>query len=81
MTDQLYQLNYDLDGTSYAVRENLVDILERELLGPTPAPKRCCRSAHGRTTSLVTLRRLGSTGKARPTDEARLTNKRSMTSL
>ena len=39
MTDQLYQLNYDLDGTSYAVRENLVDILERELLGPTHGPE------------------------------------------
>jgi hypothetical protein len=29
-----YQLNYDLDGSSYAVRENLVDIIRREILGP-----------------------------------------------
>lgn len=29
-----YQLNYELDGSSYAVRENLVDIIRRELLGP-----------------------------------------------
>jgi len=31
---QGYQLAYVPDGTSYTVRENLVDILERELLGP-----------------------------------------------
>jgi len=29
-----YQLNHELDGSSFAVRENLVDIIERELLGP-----------------------------------------------
>lgn len=29
-----YELNYELNGTSYAVRENLLDILQRELLGP-----------------------------------------------
>jgi hypothetical protein len=29
-----YQLNYEPDGTSFTVRENLLDILERELLGP-----------------------------------------------
>ncbi|MDR1355308.1 MAG: DISARM system helicase DrmA [Propionibacteriaceae bacterium] len=29
-----YQLGYPLDGTSYAVRENFVDILGRELVGP-----------------------------------------------
>jgi len=29
-----YQLTYEPDGTSFTVRENLVDILERELLGP-----------------------------------------------
>ncbi|WP_404286127.1 DISARM system helicase DrmA [Glutamicibacter arilaitensis] len=29
-----YELAQELDGSSYAVRENLVDILERELLGP-----------------------------------------------
>ena len=34
-----YQLNYDLDGSSYAVRENLVDILRRELLGPIHGPE------------------------------------------
>lgn len=33
-----YELNYELDDTSYAVRENLVDILERELLGPIHGP-------------------------------------------
>ncbi|WP_415853871.1 DISARM system helicase DrmA [Sinomonas sp. G460-2] len=32
--DSGYALNYPTDGTSLAVRENLVDILERELLGP-----------------------------------------------
>jgi hypothetical protein len=32
--DSGYVLNYPIDGTSFAVRENLVDILERELLGP-----------------------------------------------
>jgi Helicase conserved C-terminal domain len=34
-----YQLNYDLDGSSYAVRENLADILQRELLGPIHGPE------------------------------------------
>lgn len=29
-----YALNYELDGSSFIVRENLVDILQRELLGP-----------------------------------------------
>lgn len=29
-----YSLNVPLDGSSYAVRENMVDILSRELLGP-----------------------------------------------
>ncbi|CAI9402708.1 DISARM system helicase DrmA [Aestuariimicrobium sp. T2.26MG-19.2B] len=33
-----YALNYELDGSSYAVRENLVDILRRELLGPIHGP-------------------------------------------
>jgi hypothetical protein len=32
--DSGYGLNYTMDGTSVRVRENLVDILERELLGP-----------------------------------------------
>lgn len=34
-----YHLAHDSDGTSYTVRENLVDILERELLGPTGGPE------------------------------------------
>ncbi len=34
-----YALNYKLDGSSYAVRENLVDILQRELLGPIHGPE------------------------------------------
>jgi hypothetical protein len=33
-----YELNFDLDGSSFAVRENLVDVLERELLGPKFGP-------------------------------------------
>lgn len=32
--DAGYVLNFPADGTSFGVRENLVDILERELLGP-----------------------------------------------
>ncbi len=34
-----YELNHELDGSSFAVRENLVDILERELLGPIGGPE------------------------------------------
>ena len=34
-----YELNFELDGSSFAVRENLVDILERELLGPIGGPE------------------------------------------
>ncbi|MGH3734220.1 MAG: DISARM system helicase DrmA [Micromonosporaceae bacterium] len=34
-----YQLSHEPDGTSYLVRENLVDILERELLGPAGGPE------------------------------------------
>lgn len=34
-----YELNYELDGSSHAVRENLVDILKRELLGPIHGPE------------------------------------------
>lgn len=34
-----YELNHALDGSSYAVRENLVDILQRELLGPIRGPE------------------------------------------
>ncbi|BBZ40277.1 DISARM system helicase DrmA [Mycobacterium conspicuum] len=33
-----YQLTYEPDGTSFTVRENLVDILKRELLGPIHGP-------------------------------------------
>ena len=32
--DTGYVLNFPTDGTSFGVRENLVDIVERELLGP-----------------------------------------------
>ena len=31
-------MTYDPDGSSFTVRENLVDILERELLGPIHGP-------------------------------------------
>lgn len=34
-----YALHYPLDGTSFAVRENMVDILQRELLGPIHGPQ------------------------------------------
>jgi hypothetical protein len=34
-----FRLAHELDGTSYAVRENLVDILDRELLGPRDGPE------------------------------------------
>lgn len=34
-----YELNYEADGTSFTVRENLVEILERELLGPMHGPE------------------------------------------
>lgn len=34
-----YQLNFDLDGSSFAVRENLADILKRELIGPIHGPE------------------------------------------
>ena len=34
-----YGLNHQLDGSSLAVRENLLDILERELLGPIHGPE------------------------------------------
>lgn len=33
-----YELTYELDGSSYAVRENVGDILQRELLGPVNGP-------------------------------------------
>lgn len=36
--DASYQLTYEPDGTSFTARENLVDILERELLGPIHGP-------------------------------------------
>jgi hypothetical protein len=34
-----YELHHELDGSSFAVRENLADILERELLGPINGPE------------------------------------------
>lgn len=34
-----YELSYEVDGSSYAVRENLGDILRRELLGPIHGPE------------------------------------------
>ncbi len=34
-----YELKYELDGTSFAVRQNLADILRRELLGPIHGSK------------------------------------------
>ena len=34
-----YALRHEGNGTSYTVRENLVDILERELLGPIHGPE------------------------------------------
>ena len=37
-TDVNYELAHQPDDTSYVVRENLVDILERELLGPIHGP-------------------------------------------
>lgn len=37
-TKASYALAVDLDGSSRAVRENLVDILQRELLGPVHGP-------------------------------------------
>src|SRR6478735_5240719 len=33
-----YELTHELDGSSFMVRENLADILERELLGPIHGP-------------------------------------------
>lgn len=33
-----YKLDFELDGSSFTVRENLADILERELLGPAHGP-------------------------------------------
>jgi hypothetical protein len=33
-----YDLTFDLDGSSFAVRENLADVLKRELLGPIHGP-------------------------------------------
>ena len=34
-----YVLSHEADGTSFTVRENLADILERELLGPINGPE------------------------------------------
>lgn len=40
-----YRLAREPDGRSWTARENLTDILERELLGPAGAPTSSC-SAH-----------------------------------
>ena len=32
---KIYELGYPLDGSSYACRENLQDILRREMMGPS----------------------------------------------
>lgn len=37
--EERYVLDCDLDGTSFSVRENLADILGRELLGPIHGPE------------------------------------------
>ena len=34
-----YRLEYEPDGSSWTARENLADILERELLGPMNGPE------------------------------------------
>src|SRR5512146_719316 len=34
-----YRLEYEPDGKSWTARENLADILERELLGPANGPE------------------------------------------
>ena len=34
-----YRLEYEPDGRSWTARENLADILERELLGPAERPR------------------------------------------
>ncbi len=41
MTEALpgFRLEFEPDGSSYTVRENLADILERELLGPVDGPE------------------------------------------
>lgn len=37
--EQVYRLGHEPDGRSWTARENLVDILERELLGPANGPE------------------------------------------
>lgn len=39
LAQKAYELNHELDGSSFMVRENLADILERELLGPIHGPE------------------------------------------
>jgi hypothetical protein len=39
VTEPVYRLAHEPDGTSHVVRQNLVDILERELLGPAAGPE------------------------------------------
>ena len=59
-----YVLNFPTDGTSFGVRENLVDILERELLGPIHGeesllPFMSCRADAGKDFLAERLRRHG----------------------
>src|SRR5690348_4762457 len=39
MEHPTYRLEYEPDGQSWTARENLADILERELLGPANGPE------------------------------------------
>jgi hypothetical protein len=43
--DPQYRLEYEPDGRSWTARENLVDILERELLGPANGPEEVLNGA------------------------------------
>ena len=56
-----YELNYELDGTSFSVRENLVDILERELLGPIHGPGEVLPFSPRSVGAISTIPRVGST--------------------
>ena len=55
-----YVLAHEPDGRSWTVRENLVDILERELLGPAHGPDEVLAGRAGhRTTWSARSRRCG----------------------
>jgi hypothetical protein len=64
-----YQLAHDPDDRSWTARENLADILERELLGPMYGPEEVIDSA---PDSVYLIGRIApfklSTGKQNPTD-------------